>query len=94
MKCSLGMSDFLEEISSLSHFMVFLYFFALIVEYGLLISPCYSLGLCIQMAISFLLFFSQLFVRALQTAFLPFAFLFLGDGLDPCLLDNVTNLIL
>ena len=32
MKCSLGISDFLEEISSLSHSVVFLYFFALIVE--------------------------------------------------------------
>ena len=32
MKCSLGISNFLEEISSLSHSVVFLYFFALIVE--------------------------------------------------------------
>ena len=30
MKCSLGISNFLEEISSLSHSIVFLYFFALI----------------------------------------------------------------
>ena len=30
MKCSLGSSNFLEEISSLSHSIVFLYFFALI----------------------------------------------------------------
>ena len=30
MKCSFGISDFLEEISSLSHSVVFLYFFALI----------------------------------------------------------------
>ena len=30
MKCSLGASNFLEEISSLSHSVVFLYFFALI----------------------------------------------------------------
>ena len=30
MKCSLGISNFLEEISSLSHSTVFLYFFALI----------------------------------------------------------------
>ena len=35
MKCSLGMSNFLEEISSLSHSVVFLYFFALIAEEGL-----------------------------------------------------------
>ena len=39
-----------------------------------------------------LLFLSQLFVRPPQTAILLFAFLFLGDGLDPCLLYNVINL--
>ena len=38
MKCSLGISNFLEEISSLSHSIVFLYFFALIPEEGFLIS--------------------------------------------------------
>ena len=38
MKCSFGMSDFLEEIPSLSHSVVFLYFFALIDEEGFLIS--------------------------------------------------------
>ena len=53
MKCCLGTSNFLEEISSLSHSVVFLYFFALIAEEGFLISPCYSLELCIQMGISF-----------------------------------------
>ena len=35
-----GISDF-EEISSLSHSVVFLYFFALIAEEGFLISSCY-----------------------------------------------------
>ena len=40
MKCSLGISNFLKEISSLSHAIVFLYFFALIAEEGFLISPC------------------------------------------------------
>ena len=34
MKCSLGISDFLKEVSSLSHSIVFLYFFALITEEG------------------------------------------------------------
>ena len=48
MKCSLGISNFLEEISSLSHSVVFLYFFALIDEEGFLISFCYSLELCIK----------------------------------------------
>ena len=35
----------------LSHSTVFLNFFALITEEGFLISPCYSLELCIQMGI-------------------------------------------
>ena len=43
MKCSLGVSDFLEAISGLSHFITFLYFFSLIIEEGFLISPCYFL---------------------------------------------------
>ena len=34
MKYSLGISNFLEEISSLSHSVVFIYFFALITEEG------------------------------------------------------------
>ena len=41
-------SNFLEEISSLSHSVVFLYFFALITEKNFLISSSYSLELCIQ----------------------------------------------
>ena len=49
MKCSLGISNFLEEISSLAHSVPILYFFALITEEGFLISPWYSLELCIQM---------------------------------------------
>ena len=80
MKCSLGISNFLEEISSLSYSVVSLYFFALISEEGFLISPCCSLELCIQMGISFLFFFafcfssfhSYLFVRPPQTTILPF----------------------
>ena len=44
MKCSLGISNFLEEISSVSQSIVFLCFFALITEEGFLISPCYSLN--------------------------------------------------
>ena len=42
MKFSLGISDFLEDFSSLSHSIVFLCFFALITEEGFLIAPCYS----------------------------------------------------
>ena len=65
-----------EEISSLSHSIVFLCIL-LTCEEGFLISPCYSLELCIQMGISFLFsfdfhFYSQLFVRPLQTTILHF----------------------
>ena len=78
MKCSLGISNFLEEISSLSHSIVFLYLFVLITEEGFLICPCYSLELCIQMGISFLFSFAfacLLFIaifKATQTTFLHF----------------------
>ena len=61
MKCSFCISDLLEEISSLSHSVVFLHFFALIAEEGFLISSCYSLELCIQMFISFLFSFAFYF---------------------------------
>ena len=62
MKYSLGISNFLEEISSLSHSIIFLYFFALIPVGGFLISSCYSLELCIHMGIFlFLLCLSLLF---------------------------------
>jgi len=62
MKYSHGISNdiSLEEISSLSHSIVFLYFFALITEEGFLISPRCSLELCIQMGISSPLPFSSL----------------------------------
>ena len=60
----IGISNFFEEISSLSHSVVFLYFFALIAEEGFLISPFYSLELCIQMLISFLFFFAFCFSSA------------------------------
>jgi len=66
MKCSLRISNFLEEISSLSHSIVYLYLFALNTDEGFLISPCYSLELCIQMVISFL--FSLFFASPLFTA--------------------------
>ena len=62
MKCSLGILKFLEEISSLFHSVVFLYFFALITEEGFLISPWYSLELCIQMGVSFLFSFGFCFL--------------------------------
>ena len=98
MKCSLGVSNFLEESPNLSHSVVFLYFFALITEESFLISPCYSLELCIQwiyLSFSPLLFTSLLFIAICKASsdshFAFFAFLFHGDGLDPCLLYNVMN---
>ena len=72
-------SHFLEEISSLSHSVVFLYFFALIDEEGF-ISPCYSLELCIQMLISFpfsFAFFTSLLFTAICKHSLDSHFAFL-----------------
>ena len=84
MKCSLDISNFLEEISSLSHSIVFLYFFALIAEEGF-ISPSYSLELCTQMDISFLFSFAfhfSSFLSFCKTSsdnhFAPLPLFFLG----------------
>ena len=87
MKCSLGISNFLEEISSLSHSVVFLYFLPLIAEEGFPISPCSSLELCIQMGKSYLFsfvfrfFFSAICKSSSDNNF-PFVhFFFLGMAL-------------
>ena len=63
MKWFLGISNFLDEISSLLHFVAFLYFFALLAPEGFLLSPCYSLEWCIQILIAFL--FSSLLFTAI-----------------------------
>ena len=80
-----GISNFLEEISSLSHSIVFLYFFALVTEEGFLISPCYSLELFIQMGVSFLfsllldsLLFSAICKASSDSHFGLLHFFFLG----------------
>ena len=67
------------RISSLSHSVIFLYFFALITEEGFLISSCYSLELCIQMLIfSFSpLLFASLLSSAICEAFSDNHFAFL-----------------
>ena len=90
MKCSLGISDFLEEISSLFHSVVFLYFFALITEEGFLISPCYSLELCNQwVCLSFSplplasLLFSPICKASSDNQFAFLHFFFLGMVLIP-----------
>ena len=80
-KYSLGISNFPEEISTLPHSIVFLYFLALFSLEGFLISRCYSSEFCIYgyifpfLLCLFFLFFSQLFVRPPQTAILHFFFL-------------------
>ena len=83
MKCSLGISNFLEEISSLSHSVVFLYFFALIAEKGFFYLSLLFFGTLHSDAYIFpfllcfsLRFFSQLFVRPPQTAILLFCISF------------------
>ena len=97
MKCFLDISKFLEGISSLSHSVVFLNFFALITEEGFLISPCYSLEFCIQMGISFIFSFAfhfSSFLHYLQgllrQPFCLFAFLFLGAALDHCTMSRTS----
>ena len=98
-KYSLGISSFLEEISSISHSSVFLYFFAFIRKEGFLISPCDSFELCIQMGISsfspFLFppfLFSSICKNSSDNHFAFLYFFSPGDGLDPCLLYSVMNL--
>ena len=81
MKCSLGISNFLEEISSFPFY--FPIFRCIDHKEGFLIFPCYSLKLCIQMGMFFLFsfascFFSQLFVRPPQNHFTFLHFFFLG----------------
>ena len=80
MKCFLGISNFLEEISSLSHSTIFLYFFGLWgrlfyfswLFFGTLFQWIYlSFSSCFL-----LLFFSQLFVRTLQTTILRYCMSF------------------
>ena len=74
--------NFLEEISRLSHSIVFLYFFVLITEECFLLSLCYSLDLCIQIGISFLFSFAFHFspfsaiCKASQTAIFLFCISF------------------
>ena len=90
-KCSLGISDFLEEISSLSHSIVFFCFFALITEKGFLISPfCFWNSASNGYIFPFLLCLSRLFLAICKAS--PdnhFAFLHffpLGMVLIPALL--------
>ena len=98
MKRSLGISDFLEEISSLYillfssislHWSLRKAFLSLLAILWNSAFRCYIFPFLLCFL---LLFFSQLFVRPPQTAILLFCIFFHGDGLDPCLLYNVMNL--
>ena len=53
MKCSLAISNFLEEIPSLSYSVVFLYFFALIAEEGFELMLLYSGQVALYKKVSF-----------------------------------------
>ena len=100
MKSSLGISNFLEEISSLSHSIVFLYFFALIAEEGflsLLAILWNSAFKWVYLSFSPLPFTSLLFSVICKTSsdnHFAFSFVFLWDGLDHCLLDNSSGTLI
>ena len=80
MKCSLGISKFLEEISSLSHSIVFLYFIPqFTIHLSLLAIFWNSAFKWVYRSFSplfLLLFFSQLLVKPPQTIILPFCISF------------------
>ena len=94
MKCSLGISSFLEEISSPSHWVVSLLFLC-INRWGrlsylslLFLGTLHSNGYIFPFSPLPLasLLFSAICQASSDNRFCLFAFLFLGDGLDPCLL--------
>ena len=81
MKCSLGISNFLEEISSLSHYTVLLYFFALITEEGFLFSPCFLWNSAFKLI--YLSFSPSICKASLDKHFAILYFFFLGVVLIP-----------
>ena len=99
-KFSLGISDFLEVISSLSHCILFLYLFVLFTRKEFFFSVFFYFIIIIillynilsLLSFDILLLFSQLFVRLSQTTILLFCISFVGMALDHQLLYNVMNL--
>ena len=90
MNCSLGITNFLEEISSFSHSVVFLYFFALIAEEGflsLLIILWNSVLKCVYISFFPLplasLFYSAILKASSDNSFAFLHFFFLGMVLLP-----------
>ena len=98
MKCSLGISNFLEEIYSLSY----LLFSSISLHWSLRKSFLSLLAILWNSAfkweylsLSSLIFTYLLFTamcRASETTILPYCICFWGDSLDPCLLINISNL--
>ena len=88
MKCSLGISNFPLFLCT-DHWGRLSYLSLLLLFFGTLHPDGYILPFLLCLL---LLTFSQLFVVLLRQLFCLFAFLFLGDGLDHCLLYNITNL--
>ena len=97
MKSSLGISNFLEEISSLSHSVVFLSLHCWLrtAVFSLLAVLWNSAFGSVYLSFCLLRFAPLLFTavcKAFSDSHLPFKFLFLGDGFHHCLLYNVMNL--
>jgi len=90
--------NFLEEVSSLSHSIVFFYFFGLFTKESFLFSPWYTWNSAFRWVyLSFLLcilclFFSQLFIRTPKTTICLFTFLFLGHVFVHHIVYNDANL--
>ena len=97
-KCSFDISNFLEDVSSLSPSVVFLYYFALFTEEGLLVSLLFSgtlplVGCTLPFLLWFLLlFFPQLFVKPPQITTLPYCFSFSLGWICTLLLYNIMDL--
>ena len=100
MKCSLGISNFLEEISSLSHSIVFFYFFlhwwlrkVLLSILAVLWNSAFKwVYLSFSpLPLAFLLF-SAICKTSSDNNFAFLHFFFLGMFSDHCLLYSVTNL--
>src|SRR5574337_563884 len=99
MKYYLVISNFLEEISGLSHSVVFLYFFAFITEeafLSLLAILWNSTIKCVYLSFSPLpltsLLFSAICKASSDNHFAFLRFIFLGNDLDHCFLYNVMDL--
>ena len=103
MKCSLGISNFLEQIYSLFHSIVFLYFFALITEEGfsyfslLFLGTLHSNGNIFPFMLCF--FTSLLFIAICKSSsdnhFALFHFFFLGMVLIPvsCTMSQTLSIV-